>query len=403
MKQNPFCLMPLKKVVDSFSVYLVIMLVVFLTSFNAFAAWDTWEIGYQQFIAGIKSGVLKINVKQSGGPHSVFFATRVGGVAFETIAVPEEALLGKNIELHYDKSQRDGQRLSISIEKTRSSFLPNWLVPILPDWLVSIESETYHPFLPDWQLVPIARYADSEFDAVVSLFGEKANEQYFDIVYHPAFGDTLLGLRLLQMDVLLMDMRSFQSLPKLRGTVIKGEGEPKIRASPLKRRRAMQFIIDILKTESDDSWVFTDYEVKVEFLVLHGKFKLTGNPYYSFWKRNEKLLEDIKTLSIIYRKEHQLKEVMKKMQVIALDNLTESMKKQEGFIQAINPTVYDAAVQTMRFAAFFRYVKRNNKKSWYKFLQQLKSVEVEPVVKTPNRWKRPTFFWRRYYSIFEIF
>ena len=88
------------------------------------------------------------------------------------------------------------------------------------------EKHDYSPFLPDWQLIPIAKYADdNEYNACVSLFGPKPTLSKYDIIYHKAFKNTLLGLRLFQMDILLKDLDSFWDIPQLGGQVILGTGE----------------------------------------------------------------------------------------------------------------------------------------------------------------------------------
>jgi hypothetical protein len=74
-------------------------------------------------------------------------------------------------------------------------------------------------------LIPIVNYANSDYNAVVSLFGEKTTEDTYDIVYHPAFENTLLGIRLLQADIIFFDLGETWQLPKLEGQTILGAGE----------------------------------------------------------------------------------------------------------------------------------------------------------------------------------
>jgi hypothetical protein len=52
--------------------------------------------------------------------------------------------------------------------------------------------------------------------------------------------------------------------------------------------------------------------------------------------------------------------------------------------RASNPAVWNATVQTMRFAAFFRYVRSNFPDSWDVFIDQVRSLDPRPRVETPN-------------------
>jgi hypothetical protein len=42
----------------------------------------------------------------------------------------------------------------------------------------------------------------------------------------------------------------------------------------------------------------------------------------------------------------------------------------------------------MRYAAFFRYVKKQNPAGWNAFLAQLNSVTPQPSITTPTAWAR---------------
>jgi hypothetical protein len=78
-----------------------------------------------------------------------------------------------------------------------------------------------------------------------------------------------------------------------------------------------------------------------------------------------------------------------KPEVIELEELTEDMKARREALREFNPSVYGAAQRVMRFAAFFRYVRRTNNQSWLEFFSQLNNVKIEPVIRTPTRIPRP--------------
>jgi hypothetical protein len=93
----------------------------------------------------------------------------------------------------------------------------------------------------DWQLVPIARFADSDNGAAMTLFGKLEDEQFQQQIldedgrvmnYHPAFDNTLVGLRLMQADILLFDENATDLPRNARGYVLgAGESSPNVGAN----------------------------------------------------------------------------------------------------------------------------------------------------------------------------
>jgi len=481
---------------------------------------DFLRIGNQQLEVGKKNAPLrKSRDKTKTLAQSVQFLSTTGGVAFEAVAVPAPDLKDQPVQLDYVPDEQDGQRISITIG-----------------------DKSYHPFLPDWKLIPIARYADSEFESAVSALNSPENQAYTELLYHPAFEASLLGLRLLQMDLLLSDIKAFQELPKnSSGRLITGVGEPKNAIPPQSRNNKLLWKLAIKKfsgylennderigadarwlmsswlkktseklwkstqeafstsleeynfkfpaqlisnvplisneqdwenekrifLDSDEGRIFalillrinepsintddevwqvavsisldrfyewfleeypntmadidelqsyvvflidfttsvdggalmmTDYQVEVQFSVDDKSFfQLSGFPYYYFWEEDqefEKLKKEAEhckketDLEAALRCGSKLQQAYDGMKVDEKTHLIQFMKEQRELIRAFNPTVYDATVETMRYAAFFRYVKQNHKDSWDRFLRQLESVKITPMVKTPTRWKR---------------
>jgi hypothetical protein len=74
--------------------------------------------------------------------------------------------------------------------------------------------------------------------------------------------------------------------------------------------------------------------------------------------------------------------------VMGTGEATDGLKQHSDALQRFNPAVYNAVVQTSRFAAFFRYVKGINRPAWVHFLNQLVSVFPVPAVNTPTMWER---------------
>lgn len=69
-------------------------------------------------------------------------------------------------------------------------------------------------------------------------------------------------------------------------------------------------------------------------------------------------------------------------------SMTQGLKNARGALRRFNTPVYDAATQTMRYAAFFRYVKGQNPGAWRSFVHEVESVSIQPPVVTPTRWAR---------------
>jgi hypothetical protein len=98
---------------------------------------------------------------------------------------------------------------------------------------VTVDGRESSTTVYDWQLIPIAKFADSPYTSCVTLFGELddraegrrllANRDGV-LNYHSAFVDTLIGLRLFQLDILI-DEPYATDLPTLKGKYILGAGE----------------------------------------------------------------------------------------------------------------------------------------------------------------------------------
>jgi hypothetical protein len=345
-----------------------------------------------------KKKYLYVSSAQFGGQRralrSFRFVGRVGGIEFATIARPESGLKNKKIELRYDTEQDDGCRL-----------------------LIHIDGKTYRVFLPDWVMVPAALYADSQHTALVSLFGEDTDAESFDIVYHEAVADTLMGLRLLQADILLFE-KSTASVFESRGEEILGLGERSFK-DRINTRTTINMLRGKLSEHDVDSWVMTDLDVDVIFSVRDGAFQLSGFPYYYFWRGESRALEEYASslseevleefmkfrmnpmLDPEIQPSPRIKAVLEKMEtlmhdkeVISLDALTEDFRNaRRDHVRSLNPLVMDAVTQLMRYAAFFRHVRDTHPDAWREFLPYLKTpagitVVPEPQVVTPTKLDR---------------
>lgn len=307
-------------------------LLLFLSFLSAAIPQKSWDFGGKKFNVGV-SAPLKVSFN-SGSLTSRAFLGRVGGIAFAQIAEPFDNIKGEYISISYNKYKKDGKR-----------------------FMVNIGNDKFYPKVYDWQLVPIAKFADSEFHACVSL-----TENYGETSYHTAFQNTLIGLRLFHADIFLTDIETFKKLPAFDGEVVLGEGElnnvsssfetSKDKIDSLMRAYLFEF----------NSWIIHDDSSEIQFGIKNDKFIIIGEPYYHFWASDHSLEDS----------------------VIILKDMNKAFQKSTEDIYNLNNDVYNATQNTMRYAAFFRYIKNNNPNNWNRFLKRIDKVEIKPKVETPN-------------------
>ena len=413
---------PIDKTV--FTVAAILCLWVFVLP--AFAVGDTWDLGGTQLkTTENDSPPLEIESEGSESLISLKFVGSVGGVNFEGVAQPVEVLRDVSISLYYDRTQMDGKRLTIRLG-----------------------SNNYQASIHDWQLKPISLFADTEFTAIVSLFGEGPDgDNNYYIQYHAAFKDTLLGLRLLQADIILMSPHSHRGLPTLNGRTVIGSGE--LTANDSQFESAAVEISELMQEHSFQSWVLTDIGARPNFAVRNGNFIVGNDPYFHFWRHNDAAIARHSALideyngklapinQLILSREalaanHGAKveaynaealhnaalhaqisalglEVDEADQKIAIENrqlevlekqidegpavdsvdaLTAGIKLRSGRLQALSPAVFDAYQNTASFSSFFRYVKLQYPKAWKQYVEQIRSVSIRPVIETPTEMPR---------------
>lgn len=192
-----------------------------------------------------------------------------------------------------------------------------------------IDGKRYDIPLDVWQLQPIVEYANDSNNVVVTLYGEGENP----ILFHPAFLDKLLGLRLLQMDILLTGtsrsldsividkysegiadysflqftlelmkqvsewMQNYQineddlcKLPAYYGTdYLLGKNEKKIcdiydGMICRKGKESMERIVNYLIESGElyTSYIYTDFGQNIVFDTNNNQLLISGGPYYRF-------------------------------------------------------------------------------------------------------------------------
>jgi len=381
----------------------------------------------------------------------ISFVGRIGGVAFDAVAKPADGFVVNTLALDYFPDRRDGQRLTVSINDQTV------LAPIY-----------------DWQLIPIAKFANSGFYSCFTLFGDLANSKKQREVlgrrgrvlnYHPSFENTLLGLRLFQLDSLIINRHSYD-LVKNGDEYLLGAGE--VPPSISKNKSSLEnFRIFNQKIPDNkyNSYVVSDFGRTVAFRVDGDRLDIQGEPSYYFWRMDEqalKKLESGEAMDQVMRELLQeaesfgksnpqvterawltqqlistaanyerlignyrileglglpelfqllatkgvaareallsqqstdsllmqlftLRTVASVQRAEAMPGLSQMVSSQTRMLRAINPAVWDASVNVMRYAAFFRYCKAKHPQQWRLFMKQIaKAPPLKPAVTTPT-------------------
>lgn len=317
----------------------------------------------------VKAKTLQKSERVEYAVKSLSYLEAVGGVTFDQTATPYENLKISDLKLEYNSSMNDGKRFSVTINGKKA------------------EANIY-----DWELIPIVQYANSNYTACFTLFGKLDNSFMENKIirsggkilnYHPSLVNTLLGLRLFQLDILIIGSTLSWDLPKMNGTYILGKGE--VIPNILLNRIAYNNYQFTFKKYNQDfsSYLICDFNKDIRFNIQKGYLKITGDPFFYFWnysKRQPLKLVDIngiESLSDYYK-------LIEESKMEHLYTLSDKISKQPNLLRNINPAVWDAGIKTMRYSAFFRYCKLNFPGNWSNFLFQIKNVKISPIVETPT-------------------
>jgi hypothetical protein len=198
-----------------------------------------------------------------------------------------------SIELAYAREQLDGARLRVTINGQ----------PVIAK-------------LYDWQLVPIAQFAASPYESCFTLFGslvDKAREREIlakggrILGYHSAFANTLLGLRLMQLDAMLGEQGAID-LPRENGRYLLGGGEatPNLETNLRGAAAVSQYLraAEQSSTARFRSYLICDRTRKVGFRVSGNALEISGDPFFYFWryKSDEGRYDGTLTAALVARK-----------------------------------------------------------------------------------------------------
>jgi hypothetical protein len=229
--------------------------------------------------------------------------------------------------------------------------------------------------LPDWQLTPIARYADSPYFAVVTLSGQLDERMEPPpgtcgvVSFHPAFQDTLLGLRLVQGDM-WWNYHIRADLPRFGNQYLLGPGEQR---PDLGRAAPACAVLTTIAASKFDGYVICDFGSTPKFFTEEnnhqsaGRFFVRGDLYYHYYRRGPERLERVDEAGMGPR-------LYRSFEVQHLPELSEAVSAQTELQERANPALYHAVVNTMRYAAFFRYCRERDPDMWQEFLKSLDRI-----------------------------
>lgn len=206
---------------------------------------------------------------------------KVGGVAFIQTAVPNMTI--------------DNLQLGCDFEKNTA--------------LVTINDTVFSIPLEVWELQSIVNFADDEYNAAVTLFGDRDSR----IKHHPAFIDNLMGLRILQTDLLLasnfLNVSDRGKLPQYdNGEYIMSDKEKEEYNSwclldsilydtsyeNLSMACSMRLMMGMDSiNEKFDTYIYTDYNQPISFKCVDGEIQFEGEPYYRFAHRDSIVVDTI--------------------------------------------------------------------------------------------------------------
>jgi hypothetical protein len=344
----------------------------------------------------------------------------VGGIVFEAIAKPAENLENEKVSLDYS----DGRLI------------------------INLAGENFYPVLPDWQLVPIANFADTPYQSAFSALGDTVGNKEAQCKYHPAFLDNLLGLRLFQAD-LLNRLDIIWEIPiDARRNYLFAQSETGY-TPHLDTLIYQKLYADLSGGQKKfSSYVLTDKDVNINFEIRDSKFQLNGVPYYYFIKMEvnevrikmlrsklEMCYEEIDSYAKLFLRDkytselnprnnlkgllaavnankknesfnpyaaHYLRMSINKLdsmnrmsnedigvRINPLDVFSNEFKKDWPVLKEYNPLVYSAVENTARWAAFFRYVKNSNPENWQLFLKKVNGIKFlgAPSINTPTSYE----------------
>lgn len=394
-----------------------------------FLLYGTFNLAPPLVIAGLKLGpysfadapsmTLDIRTSVSDGLKSSVFVSQVGGIAFDGIAKPSKQDPIMQVEFNYVPYAKDGERLHAVFTGKEKKTYREIIIPLY-----------------DWLLFPIVAFANSESYACFTSQGRLKDRELelkhiqrgnWILNYHAALENTLLGLRLAQADFFTVIPEACD-LPKMKGQYLLGNGErpPNIKINN-ESWRAFQLAAQAIKKDYT-AILISDFESPVIFSLKNDKIVFVGEPVWSYVHYSKNTMDSAEAMlrqEIIARRQEINRETTsngapaesnfsKRVQVLKLllSEYTEERienrlaqiidsfpaKSRQSILQpfsaqmtelirrhlSVNASVYQALVTTMRYSAFFRWVKVTSPKSMQRLNSLARLSDTLKRINTPS-------------------
>jgi hypothetical protein len=279
----------------------------------------------------------KPNLVVFAGPdplHDSAKLRQTGGGLFVTKAEPSPSLTGKTIELRYSPSKRDGERVEVIVEGKPFAL------------------DAY-----DWEIKPISSFVNSGHNGSINISFTLSE---FDVTLDEAFVDTLIGLRMIQADLMPRGVTLSQKfLPRIGDKVVLGPGEETVLAQEATAERAAQTFRARVGAAQAVYTVLTDAGINFGYQQEANKIRLSGQPALFAWNlgENEEVVPDL--------------------------SYNAKFSANWDVLRNANPVVVRSIVRAFRLAAFLRARKDASQLNWGAFFHDVNGIELPPL-RTPN-------------------
>jgi hypothetical protein len=264
--------------------------------------------------------------------------------------------------ISYDRTKPDGSRLELTVNDRLKTAPVRWTVPV---W--------------DWQIIPVAKLVDQGGRDIVSLFGDGPDlDKFYYVWVNPVFRDTLLGLRLLQADLLPIWASKGEQLKQLPESNTFAPGEPPFDSET--SESALKQFWGILAQSSIENWVVTDFDTHPE-VRFETRFEINSDPYYLFCESIEWHDADPNGLSKSSR-------VGGGGDCIPAWTAIDGVRKNRNALRNGAPAIFNSVEQASFLTELFFSIQGNDPASWKAFLQELDKDGPLSTVSIPHQIPR---------------
>jgi len=230
--------------------------------------------------------------------------------------------------------------------------------------------------LEDWLAVPIIRYAESDTNAVVTLFANYdlpdadqnrlwqmaqkvcACEHPYFVALHPAFLDTRAGMLLLYSDIIPIN-ENFRTPPTLNQKPLGPTGVGFDNKAGLDAYERFQ---DIITSTSFTSYIMSDPKIVYRANTKDNNISIIGKPRYYFWNDFGLSGDEIEMN----------------------EEVNSSLREhQNELLLAINAPVYETVYRVARWSSVFRFIKDKHPEAWRSFISTITDLQPARDIDTP--------------------